>query len=53
MDLDGEKIPLPFNELLAEHAEATKAAWDAAELPPGFLFYNVFGTSYDTPLHCT
>jgi hypothetical protein len=53
MDLNGEKIPLPFNELLAKHAEETKRAWDAAELPPNFLFYNVFGTSYDTPFHCT
>lgn len=46
----GATIPLPFNKDIFEWAKKTQKLWQSAKLPPGVKFYNIFGTSYDTPL---
>ncbi|KAH6554531.1 hypothetical protein KP509_1Z327600 [Ceratopteris richardii] len=46
----GSTIPLPFNKAIFNWAKETQKLWHSATLPPGVKFYNIFGTSYDTPL---
>lgn len=46
----GKTIPLPFNKSVLSWANQTRKIWQSAKLPPGVKFYNIFGTSYDTPL---
>eukprot|EP01018_Ginkgo_biloba_P032570 Gb_18496 [translate_table: standard] len=46
---DGKSIPLPFNLGIFKWAEETRRILDTAQLPNGVKFYNIFGTSNDTP----
>lgn len=46
----GEEIPLPFNNAILNWAKETWKVWQSAKLPPGVKFYNIFGTSNETPM---
>ncbi|XP_022973913.1 phospholipase A(1) LCAT3 [Cucurbita maxima] len=45
----GKTIPLPFNFDILEWATGTRQVIDNARLPDGISFYNIYGTSFDTP----
>lgn len=45
----GDKVPLPFNTCIMTWAADTRQMLNAAKLPKGVSFYNIFGTSNDTP----
>nr|AZM65210.1 diacylglycerol acyltransferase 11 [Vitellaria paradoxa] len=46
---DGKKIALPFNISILKWAAGTRQILNNAQLPKGVSFYNIFGTSFDTP----
>ncbi|CAN6218334.1 unnamed protein product [Urochloa humidicola] len=46
---NGKKIPLPFNKSVFKWATETRQILENAELPDTVSFYNIYGTSYDTP----
>ncbi|CAN6211247.1 unnamed protein product [Urochloa humidicola] len=46
---NGKKVPLPFNNSIFKWATETRRILDNAELPDTVSFYNIYGTSYDTP----
>ncbi|WCJ38889.1 lecithin:cholesterol acyltransferase 3 [Euphorbia peplus] len=46
---NGNKVALPFNTHILKWAVATRQILNAAQLPKGVSFYNIFGTSNDTP----
>ncbi|XP_052199829.1 phospholipase A(1) LCAT3-like [Diospyros lotus] len=46
---DGKTIPLPFNYSILKWAAGTRQILNNAQLPEGVSFYNIFGTSFDTP----
>jgi hypothetical protein len=48
---NGSEIPLPFNLDIVNWAIETKRILQTAKLPEGVKFYNLFGTSFDTPFH--
>jgi hypothetical protein len=48
---NGSEIPLPFNVDIVNWAIETKRILQTAKLPEGVKFYNLFGTSFDTPFH--
>jgi hypothetical protein len=45
------EIPLPLNMDIVKWATETKRILQTAKLPEGVKFYNLFGTSIDTPFH--
>lgn len=45
----GTTFPLPFNFSILKWAEGTREILNNAQLPRGILFYNIYGTSHDTP----
>ncbi|XP_030970868.1 phospholipase A(1) LCAT3 isoform X2 [Quercus lobata] len=46
---DGESVALPFNFEILKWAAGTRQVMYDAKLPDGVCFYNIYGTSYDTP----
>lgn len=53
MAVGGRVVQLPFEPELWAQAQATQAAWAAAELPPSCAFYNLYGNSVSTPWDCS
>ncbi|KAL8171869.1 hypothetical protein V2J09_023673 [Rumex salicifolius] len=51
LSLNGKTIALPFNNAIYEWATETRRVLNNAQLPEGVGFYNIYGTSYDTPFH--
>ncbi|KAL8167677.1 hypothetical protein V2J09_009176 [Rumex salicifolius] len=49
VDYQGANIPLPFNLEILKWANETRKILSAAEVPAGVKFYNIYGTSLDTP----
>ncbi|XP_058094022.1 phospholipase A(1) LCAT3 isoform X2 [Magnolia sinica] len=49
MKYDGKPVPLPFNFSIFKWAAETRQVLDNAQLPNGVSFYNIYGTSLDTP----
>ncbi|KAK6915776.1 Lecithin:cholesterol/phospholipid:diacylglycerol acyltransferase [Dillenia turbinata] len=49
LDFDGKTVALPFNHSILEWASGTRKLINRAQLPEGVCFYNIFGTSFDTP----
>jgi len=46
---NGKKVALPFNMSVFKWATKTRQILDNAELPDSVSFYNICGTSYETP----
>lgn len=46
---NGKKVALPFNMSVFKWATKTRQILDNAELPDTVSFYNIYGTSYETP----
>ncbi|GAA0187208.1 acyltransferase [Lithospermum erythrorhizon] len=46
---DGLEIPLPFNFEILKWANETRKILDSANLPDSVKFYNIYGTSLETP----
>ncbi|XP_002514803.2 phospholipase A(1) LCAT3 isoform X1 [Ricinus communis] len=51
LNYDGNKISLPFNFHILKWAAGTRQILNDAQLPKGVSFYNIFGTSNDTPFN--
>ncbi|KAF2283121.1 hypothetical protein GH714_043445 [Hevea brasiliensis] len=45
----GNTVSLPFNFYILRWAAGTRQILNDVQLPKGVSFYNIFGTSYDTP----
>lgn len=46
---DGADIPLPFNTDILKWANETRNLMSSAEIPNQIKFYNIYGTSNETP----
>lgn len=46
---DGKTVALPFNFSIFNWASDTRKILNNVKLPEGISFYNIFGTSFDTP----
>ncbi|XP_019182283.1 PREDICTED: phospholipase A(1) LCAT3-like [Ipomoea nil] len=46
---NGETVSLPFNLSILKWASDTRQIVNNAQLPKGISFYNIYGTSFDTP----
>ncbi|KAL5991040.1 hypothetical protein ACLOJK_011946 [Asimina triloba] len=46
---NGKQVPLPFNFSILTWAAETRQVLDKAQLPKSVSFYNIYGTSFDTP----
>lgn len=51
MEYNGKVYPLPMNIHILNLAKESRRILKSAELPKGVKFYNLFGTSYETPFH--
>lgn len=51
MKYNGAIIPTPMNPEILAWAEKTRLILQIAELPASVKFYNIGGTSTDTPFH--
>ncbi|GAB2229160.1 hypothetical protein Droror1_Dr00023296 [Drosera rotundifolia] len=51
LSYQGKTVPLPFNFDILKWATKTRQVISNAELPEGVSFYNIYGTSFDTPFH--
>ncbi|KAG0564382.1 hypothetical protein M758_8G102500 [Ceratodon purpureus] len=51
LDYNGAKIPLPLNKDIVNWALETQRIMHTAKLPEGVKFYNLYGTSCETPYH--
>ncbi|KAI4378056.1 hypothetical protein MLD38_015596 [Melastoma candidum] len=51
LNYDGKRLPLPFNISIFQWAAETRHIINKAQLPSGVKFYNIYGTSFDTPFH--
>ncbi|KAG0574151.1 hypothetical protein KC19_VG239800 [Ceratodon purpureus] len=51
VDYNEAKIPLPLNMDIVNCALETQTIMHAAKLPEGVKFYNLYGTSCETPYH--
>lgn len=51
MNYNGATIPTPMNTEILKWAEKTRLLLEVAELPASVKFFNIVGTSYDTPFH--
>lgn len=49
LEYGGNKIALPFNFAILKWAAGTRQVLNKAKLPDGVSFYNIYGTSFDTP----
>ena len=49
LNYNGKKVSLPFNSAVLKWASGTRQLLDQAKLPEGVRFYNIYGTSLDTP----
>ncbi|XP_057962861.1 phospholipase A(1) LCAT3 [Malania oleifera] len=49
LNYDGKTVALPFNFSILTWAAGTREVLNNARLPEGVCFYNIFGTSFDTP----
>ncbi|MBA0681013.1 hypothetical protein Goari_012676, partial [Gossypium aridum] len=49
LDYGGNTIALPFNFSILNWAAGTRKLIDNAKQPSGVRFYNIYGTSFDTP----
>ncbi|XP_075498525.1 phospholipase A(1) LCAT3 [Primulina tabacum] len=49
LNYDGKTIALPFNFKILEWATGTRKVLNEAQLPHGISFYNIYGTTFDTP----
>ncbi|KAL1552189.1 Phospholipase A(1) lcat3 [Salvia divinorum] len=49
LDYDGDTVPLPFNFAILEWAADTRELLNKTEIPAGVSFYNIYGTSFETP----
>lgn len=49
LDYDGKTVALPFNLAILRWASDTQQVFNNAKLPEGVPFYNIYGTSFDTP----
>ncbi|KAL9429626.1 hypothetical protein AB3S75_031441 [Citrus x aurantiifolia] len=49
LDYNGNSIALPFNFAILDWAASTRQIINNAQLPDGVSYYNIYGTSYDTP----
>ncbi|KAL3653957.1 Phospholipase A(1) lcat3 [Castilleja foliolosa] len=46
---DGKTVALPFNFAIHKWAAGTREIISKTQLPEGVSFYNIYGTSFDTP----
>ncbi|XP_021673722.2 phospholipase A(1) LCAT3 isoform X3 [Hevea brasiliensis] len=46
---NGNTVSLPFNFYILKWAAGTRQILNDVQLPKGVSFYNIYGTSYDTP----
>ncbi|XP_024360541.1 lecithin-cholesterol acyltransferase-like 4 [Physcomitrium patens] len=51
LDYKSAKIPLPLNEDILKWALETQRILQTAKLPESVKFYNLYGTSFETPYH--
>ncbi|KAL9263105.1 Phospholipase A(1) LCAT3-like protein [Drosera capensis] len=51
LSYQGKTVPLPFNFDILKWATKTRQVISNAQLPEGVSFYNIYGTSFDTPFH--
>lgn len=49
LDYQGKTVSLPFNFSILKWADGTRHVLNNAKLPNGVCFYNIYGTSFDTP----
>ncbi|KAB1203435.1 Phospholipase A(1) LCAT3 [Morella rubra] len=49
LNYDGKMVALPFNFEILKWAAGTRQVMYDAKLPDGVCFYNIYGTSFDTP----
>ncbi|XP_074322608.1 phospholipase A(1) LCAT3 [Apium graveolens] len=49
LEYDGKTVALPFNFSILNWASDTRKMLNNVKLPEGISFYNIFGTSFETP----
>ncbi|KAK9141342.1 hypothetical protein Scep_011023 [Stephania cephalantha] len=49
LNYNGNTVPLPFNFSILKWAIGTRQVLENARLPDGVKFYNIYGTSHNTP----
>ncbi|XP_042514498.1 phospholipase A(1) LCAT3 [Macadamia integrifolia] len=49
LNYNGKSVALPFNSSIFNWASVTREVLNKAQLPSGVNFYNIYGTSFDTP----
>ncbi|XP_048499570.1 phospholipase A(1) LCAT3 isoform X2 [Beta vulgaris subsp. vulgaris] len=49
LNYNGKMVALPFNKAILKCAAGTRHLLDKAKMPEGVSFYNIYGTSFDTP----
>ncbi|XP_009361579.2 phospholipase A(1) LCAT3 [Pyrus x bretschneideri] len=49
LNYDGKTVALPFNHSILRWAAETRQVLNSAKLPDSVSFYNIYGTSFDTP----
>ncbi|KAL9165552.1 hypothetical protein ABFS82_06G177700 [Erythranthe guttata] len=49
LNYEGKKVALPFNFEILKWAASTREVLNGTQLPDGVSFYNIYGTSVDTP----
>ncbi|KAL7109975.1 hypothetical protein ACP275_06G208500 [Erythranthe tilingii] len=49
LKIGGKTVALPFNVAILKWAAATRELINKTQLPKGVSFYNIYGTSFDTP----
>ncbi|KAM7494422.1 hypothetical protein LguiB_029031 [Lonicera macranthoides] len=49
LSIDGKTVALPFNMSILNWAAGTREILNSVQLPKGISFYNIYGTSFDTP----
>ncbi|KAI3459118.1 hypothetical protein Pfo_015781 [Paulownia fortunei] len=49
LNYNGKTVALPFNFAILKWAAGTREVLNKTQLPKGVSFYNIYGTSFDTP----
>ncbi|KNA18716.1 hypothetical protein SOVF_068220 [Spinacia oleracea] len=49
LNYNGKMVALPFNNAILKWAAGTRQLLNKAKMPEGISFYNIYGTSFDTP----
>ncbi|XP_011081087.1 phospholipase A(1) LCAT3 [Sesamum indicum] len=49
LNYDGKTVALPFNFSILKWAAGTREVLDKTQIPEGVSFYNIYGTSFNTP----